>query len=178
MSRIGKKPVAMPSGVSANVEGQTLTVKGPKGSLSMAMLDDLVSYTVEDGAISIKPLTATQRARAAWGMQRTQVQNLVTGVTEGFTKVLEINGVGYRAQAQGRNLKLQLGYSHDVNYPVPEGVDVKTPDATTVEISGIDKQKVGQVAAEIRRWRKPEPYKGKGIKYRGEYIFRKEGKKK
>jgi large subunit ribosomal protein L6 len=178
MSRIGKKPVAMPSGVSARVEGQTLTVKGPKGTLSMAMLDDLVAYTIEDGAISIKPLTQAQRNRAAWGMQRTQVQNLVTGVTEGFTKVLEINGVGYRAAIQGSNLKLQLGYSHDVNFAVPEGIDVKTPDATTVEISGIDKQQVGQVAAEIRRWRKPEPYKGKGIKYRGEFIFRKEGKKK
>src|SRR5690349_22183702 len=122
--------------------------------------------------------SALQRSRAAWGMQRTNVQNLVTGVTEGFTKVLEITGVGYRAQAQGKNLRLQLGYSHDVNYKVPEGVDIKTPDQNTVEISGIDKQKVGQVAAEIRRWRKPEPYKGKGIKYRGEYIFRKEGKKK
>ena len=120
----------------------------------------------------------TKQARAFWGMQRTLVQNLVTGVTEGFTKVLEITGVGYRAQAQGKNLRLQLGYSHDVNFPVPEGIEVKTPDQNTVEISGIDKQKVGQVAAEIRRWRKPEPYKGKGIKYRGEYIFRKEGKKK
>ena len=178
MSRIGKKPVAMPSGVSAEVEGQTLTVKGPKGSLSMALMDDLVAYTIEDGQISIKPLVPSQRSRAAWGMQRTNVQNLVTGVTEGFTKVLEINGVGYRATAQGRNLKLQLGYSHDVNFAVPDGVDVKTPDNTTIEISGIDRQKVGQVAAEIRRWRKPEPYKGKGIKYRGEYIFRKEGKKK
>ena len=178
MSRIGKKPVAMPSGVSAEVNGQTLTVKGPKGSLSMPLMDDLVSYTVEDGQISVKPLAVSQRNRAAWGMQRTNVQNLVTGVTEGFSKVLEINGVGYRAQAQGRTLKLQLGFSHDVNYAVPEGVDVKTPDNTTIEISGIDRQKVGQVAAEIRRWRKPEPYKGKGIKYRGEFIFRKEGKKK
>jgi len=178
MSRIGKKPVAMPAGVTAAIEGQTLTVKGPKGTLSMAMLDDLVGYTIEDGAISIKPLAVSQRNRAAWGMQRTQVQNLVTGVTEGFTKVLEINGVGYRAAIQGNNLKLQLGYSHDVNYAVPQGIDVKTPDATTIEISGIDRQQVGQVAAEIRRWRKPEPYKGKGIKYRGEFIFRKEGKKK
>ncbi|MBA3667878.1 MAG: 50S ribosomal protein L6 [Sphingomonas sp.] len=178
MSRIGKKPVAMPSGVSANVEGQTLTVKGPKGTLSMPLLEELVRYSIDEGAISLTPVAASQRARAAWGMQRTQVQNLVTGVTEGFTKVLEITGVGYRAQAQGKNLKLQLGYSHDVNYAVPEGVDVKTPDTTTIEISGIDRQKVGQVAAEIRRWRKPEPYKGKGIKYRGEYIFRKEGKKK
>ncbi len=178
MSRIGKKPVAMPSGVSAAVEGQTLTVKGPKGTLSMALLDDLVTTTIDADAISIKPVAPSQRSRAAWGMQRTQIQNLVTGVTEGFTKVLEINGVGYRAAAQGKNLKLQLGYSHDVNYAIPDGIDVKTPDATTIEISGIDRQQVGQVAAEIRRWRKPEPYKGKGIKYRGEYIFRKEGKKK
>ena len=178
MSRIGKKPVPMPSGVSAEVEGRTLTVKGPKGTLAMALLDDLVTTTLEEGQISIKPIAPSQRSRAAWGMQRTNVQNLVTGVTEGFTKVLEINGVGYRAQAQGKNLKLQLGYSHDVNYAVPEGVEVKTPDANTVEISGIDRQKVWQVAAEILRWRKPEPYKGKGIKYRGEFIFRKEGKKK
>ena len=178
MSRIGKKPVAMPSGVTATIEGQTLTVKGPKGTLSMALMDDLVSYKVEEGQISVQPLTQAQRNRAAWGMQRTNVQNLVTGVTEGFSKVLEITGVGYRAQAQGKNLKLQLGYSHDVNVAVPEGLEVKTPDNTTVEISGIDRQKVGQLAAEIRRWRKPEPYKGKGIAYRGEYIFRKEGKKK
>ena len=168
----------MPSGVTATIEGQTLTVKGPKGTLSMALMDDLVSYKVEEGQISVQPLTQAQRNRAAWGMQRTNVQNLVTGVTEGFSKVLEITGVGYRAQAQGKNLKLQLGYSHDVNVAVPEGLEVKTPDNTTVEISGIDRQKVGQLAAEIRRWRKPEPYKGKGIKYRGEYIFRKEGKKK
>ena len=178
MSRIGKKPVAMPSGVSAEVEGKTLTVKGPKGLLSMVLLDDLVTTAIDDGQISIKPVADSQRSRAAWGLQRTNVQNLVTGVTEGFSKVLEINGVGYRAQAQGKNLRLQLGYSHDVNYAVPDGVEVKTPDANTVEISGIDRQKVGQVAAEIRRWRKPEPYKGKGIKYRGEFIFRKEGKKK
>jgi large subunit ribosomal protein L6 len=178
MSRIGKKPVAMPSGVTASTEGQTLTVKGPKGSLSMAMLDDLVAYKIEDGQISVTPLVQAQRNRAAWGMQRTLVQNLITGVTDGFTKVLEITGVGYRANAQGKNLKLQLGYSHDVNYAIPDGIDVKTPDTTTVEITGIDRQQVGQVAAEIRRWRKPEPYKGKGIKYRGEFIFRKEGKKK
>ena len=178
MSRIGKKPVATPSGVSATIEGQTLTVKGPKGTLSMQLLDDLVKYEVAEGEIRVTPLVDAQRNRAAWGMQRTNVQNLVTGVTEGFSKVLEITGVGYRAQAQGKNLKLQLGYSHDVNVAVPEGLEVKTPDNTTVEISGIDRQKVGQLAAEIRRWRKPEPYKGKGIKYRGEYIFRKEGKKK
>ena len=178
MSRIGKKPIAIPAGVTATVESGTLTVKGPKGTLAMQLLDDLVKYEIAEGEIRVTPLTSAQRNRAAWGMQRTNVQNLVTGVTEGFSKKLLISGVGYRAQAQGRNLKLQLGYSHDVNFPVPEGVDVKTPDQTTVEISGIDKQKVGQVAAEIRRWRKPEPYKGKGIKYDGEYIFRKEGKKK
>ena len=177
MSRIGKVPVAMPGGVSASIEGAVLSVKGPKGTLTMPMLDD-ISYGIEDERIVVKPANETKRARSFWGMHRTLVQNLVTGVTEGFTKVLEISGVGYRAQAQGKNLRLQLGYSHDVNFPVPEGVEVKTPDQNTVEISGIDKQQVGQVAAEIRRWRKPEPYKGKGIKYRGEYIFRKEGKKK
>jgi large subunit ribosomal protein L6 len=177
MSRIGKKPVAIPAGVSASIEGGTLSVKGPKGTLSLALADE-VSYAVEDGAISVQPANETKRARSFWGMQRTLVQNLVTGVTEGFTKKLLITGVGYRANLQGKNLKLQLGYSHDVDYPVPEGIEIKTPDQTTVEISGIDRQKVGQVAAEIRRWRKPEPYKGKGIKYAGEFIFRKEGKKK
>ena len=178
MSRIGKKPIAIPAGVTASVDSGTLTVKGPKGTLAMQLLDDLVKYEVAEGEIRVTPLTQAQRNRAAWGMQRTNVQNLVTGVTEGFSKKLLISGVGYRAQAQGKNLKLQLGYSHDVNFEVPEGVDVKTPDQTTVEVSGIDKQAVGQFAAEIRRWRKPEPYKGKGIAYRGEYIFRKEGKKK
>ena len=177
MSRIGKMPIAVPSGVEVTLEGQQVSVKGPKGTLTMAMLDDVI-YKVGEGEILVEPVGPSQQSRAAWGLQRTMVQNLVTGVTEGFTKVLEINGVGYRAAAQGKNLRLQLGYSHDVNYPVPEGIDIKTPDANTVEISGIDKQKVGQVAAEIRRWRKPEPYKGKGIKYRGEYVFRKEGKKK
>ena len=178
MSRIGKKPVPVPAGVTASLEGQTLSVKGPKGTLSMTVLDELVRTSIEDGQISVQPVNDSQRSRAAWGTQRTNVLNLVTGVTEGFTKVLEITGVGYRAAAQGKNLKLQLGYSHDVDFAVPEGIEIKTPDNTTVEISGIDKQKVGQVAAEIRRWRKPEPYKGKGIKYRGEFIFRKEGKKK
>jgi large subunit ribosomal protein L6 len=177
MSRIGKKPVAVPAGVTASIDGGVLNVKGPKGALSLTMRDE-ISYTVEDGGILVKPANDTKQARAFWGMQRTLVQNLVTGVTEGFTKKLLITGVGYRANAQGRNLKLQLGYSHDVDVAVPEGIEVKTPDQTTVEISGIDKQKVGQLAAEIRRWRKPEPYKGKGIKYDGEYIFRKEGKKK
>ena len=177
MSRIGKRAVPLPSGVSATTEGQILSVKGPKGALQLQMRDE-ITYEIGDDGIVVKPAHDTKQARAFWGMQRTLVQNLVTGVSEGFTKVLEITGVGYRAQAQGRNLRLQLGYSHDVNFPVPEGVEVKTPDQNTVEISGIDKQAVGQVAAEIRRWRKPEPYKGKGIKYRGEYIFRKEGKKK
>ena len=177
MSRIGKKPVMMPSGVTAAIEGRTLSVKGPKGTLSLALADE-VTYAIEDGAISVQPANETKRARSFWGMQRTLVQNLVTGVTEGFTKTLQITGVGYRANLQGKNLKLQLGYSHDVDYPVPEGIEIKTPDQTTVHITGIDRQKVGQVAAEIRRWRKPEPYKGKGIKYAGEFIFRKEGKKK
>ena len=177
MSRIGKKPVPVPAGVTASIADGTLSVKGPKGTLTLAMREE-ISYAVEDGTISVKPANDSKQARAFWGMQRTLVQNLVTGVTEGFTKKLLITGVGYRAAAQGRNLKLQLGYSHDVNIDVPEGLEVKTPDNTTVEISGSDKQKVGQLAAEVRRWRKPEPYKGKGIKYEGEFIFRKEGKKK
>lgn len=177
MSRIGKKAVAVPNGVTATVNGRELSVKGPKGTLSMPM-SELVSWDVQSDSIGVQPANDTKRAQAFWGMQRTLVQNLVTGVTEGFSKKLLITGVGYRAAAQGRNLKLQLGYSHDVNIDVPEGIEVKTPDATTVEISGADKQKVGQLAAEIRRWRKPEPYKGKGIKYDGEFIFRKEGKKK
>jgi large subunit ribosomal protein L6 len=177
MSRIGKKPVPIPAGVTASMEAGTLSVKGPKGELKMPM-SDLISYEMQDDGLLVKPANGSKAARAFWGMQRTLVQNLVTGVTEGFTKVLEITGVGYRANSQGKMLKLQLGYSHDVDFTIPEGIEIKTPDNTTVEISGIDKQKVGQVAAEIRRWRKPEPYKGKGIKYRGEYIFRKEGKKK
>jgi large subunit ribosomal protein L6 len=177
MSRIGKRPVAIPSGVTANIDNGVLSVKGPKGTLTMG-LSDLVNYKVEDGAISVGPANDTKAARSHWGMQRTLVSNLVAGVTDGFTKTLEIAGVGYRAQAQGQKLKLQLGYSHDVDLDVPEGLDVKTPDQTTIHISGIDKQAVGQFAAEVREWRKPEPYKGKGVKYRGEYIFRKEGKKK
>ena len=177
MSRIGKKPVAIPGGVTANIDNGTLTVKGPKGPLSMG-LSDLIDYKVEEGQISVNPANDGKRARSFWGMQRTLVANLVEGVTEGFSKTLEISGVGYRAKAQGKTLKLELGFSHDVDLAVPEGLEVKTPDQTTVEVSGIDKQAVGQFAAEIRKWRKPEPYKGKGIKYRGEYIFRKEGKKK
>jgi large subunit ribosomal protein L6 len=177
MSRIGKKPVAIPSGVTATIDGGQLSVKGPKGTLSLTLRDE-ISYSLDDGGILVKPANDSKQARAFWGMQRTLVQNLVTGVTDGFTKKLLITGVGYRANATGKKLKLQLGYSHDVDIDVPEGIEIKTPDQTTVEISGIDKQKVGQIAAEIRRWRKPEPYKGKGIKYDGEYIFRKEGKKK
>ncbi len=177
MSRIGKKPVAIPGGVTAAIADGVLTVKGPKGTLTLGLRDE-ISYTIEGDVIVVKPANDSKQARAFWGMQRTLVDNLVTGVTAGYTKVLEITGVGYRANAQGKNLKLLLGYSHDVDYVVPEGIEIKTPDNTTIEISGIDKQKVGQVAAEIRRWRKPEPYKGKGIKYRGEFIFRKEGKKK
>jgi large subunit ribosomal protein L6 len=177
MSRIGKKAVPVPAGVTANIADRVLSVKGPKGTLTMPLADD-ITYEVEGDTISVQPANDTKRARAFWGMQRTLVQNLVTGVTTGFTKKLLITGVGYRAAAQGKVLKLQLGYSHDVNIDVPEGLEVKTPDQTTVEISGADKQKVGQLAAEVRRWRKPEPYKGKGIKYDGEYIFRKEGKKK
>ena len=177
MSRIGKRPVPVPAGVTANIEGRELTVKGAKGTLSMQLADE-VTYEINDGGISVQPANDTKRARSFWGMQRTLVQNLITGVTEGYTKQLQITGVGYRANVQGKNLKLQLGYSHDVDYAIPEGITIATPDQTTVNISGIDKQKVGQVAAEIRRWRKPEPYKGKGIKYAGEFIFRKEGKKK
>ena len=177
MSRIGKKPVAIPSGVTATIEGKQLNVKGPKGTLSLG-LSDHISYAVEDGQISVQPANDGKVARSHWGMQRTLVSNLIVGVTQGFSKVLEITGVGYRANVQGQKLKLQLGYSHDVDFEVPAGIEIKTPDNTTIEINGIDKQQVGQVAAEIRRWRKPEPYKGKGIKYRGEYIFRKEGKKK
>jgi large subunit ribosomal protein L6 len=177
MSRIGKKPVPVPAGVTAAIENGILSVKGPKGVLTLATADD-ISYTIGEGQISVMPANETKRARAFWGMQRTLVSNLVVGVSDGFTKVLDITGVGYRAAAQGEILNLQLGYSHHVNYAIPAGITIKTPDQTTVEISGTDRQKVGQVAAEIRRWRKPEPYKGKGIKYRGEYIFRKEGKKK
>ncbi|MEI6485416.1 MAG: 50S ribosomal protein L6 [Sphingomonadales bacterium] len=177
MSRIGKKAVAIPAGVTATINDRVLVAKGPKGEMSMPLVDD-ISYTIDGGQIAVQPAADTKRARAFWGMQRTLVSNLVNGVSEGFTKTLLITGVGYRAAVQGSNLKLQLGYSHDVDFPIPAGITIKTPDPTTVEISGSDKQRVGQVAAEIRRWRKPEPYKGKGIKYRDEFIFRKEGKKK
>ena len=177
MSRIGKKPVDLPSGVEAKVSGQTIEIKGPKGTRSFTATDD-VTITVNDGAVSVDPRGKSKRARQQWGMSRTMVSNLVTGVSTGFTKELEINGVGYRAQMQGNTLKLSLGYSHEVNFEVPDGVTVTAPKQTQVIVEGIDQQLVGQVAANIREWRKPEPYKGKGIKYVDEYIFRKEGKKK
>ncbi len=177
MSRIGKRPVELPSGVTASVSGQTITVKGAKGERSFTATDD-VTIAVEDNAVKVDPRGKSKRARQQWGMSRTMVQNLVTGVTDGFKKELEINGVGYRAQMQGSTLKLSLGYSHDVNFEVPQGVTVTAPKPTEIIIEGSDQQLVGQVAANIREWRKPEPYKGKGIKYKDEYIFRKEGKKK
>jgi large subunit ribosomal protein L6 len=177
MSRIGKKPVPVTQGVSVSVSGNTVKVKGPKGELQTA-LGDLVRVKIENGQISVEPRDDSKPARAAWGMSRTLVANMVLGVTQGFTRALEITGVGYRAAAQGARLQLNLGYSHDVVYDVPKGVTVTTPRPTEILVSGIDKQQVGQVAAEIRAWRKPEPYKGKGVRYRGEHIHRKEGKKK
>ena len=177
MSRIGKKAVQIPAGVEANLIDGILTIKGPKGSLNMSFVNE-VDVKLENGEVSVMPRGESKRARSMWGMQRTLVSNLVEGVTNGFSKTLELNGVGYRAQMQGRNVNLQLGYSHDILYEVAEGVEVNCPNQTTIIVSGIDKQKVGQVAAEIREFRKPEPYKGKGVKYSDEYIFRKEGKKK
>ena len=177
MSRIGKKPVELPSGVSASVSGQTIEVKGPKGTRSFSATDD-VTLKVEDNVVSITPRGSSKRALQQWGMSRTMVANLVTGVTSGFKKELEIQGVGYRAQMQGNTLKLNLGLSHDVDYTAPEGVTVTAPKQTEIVVEGIDEQLVGQVAANIRAWRKPEPYKGKGIRYKGEFVFRKEGKKK
>ena len=176
MSRIGKKPVDLPSGVTASVSGQTVEVNGPKGTRTFTATDD-VTLTVEDNAVSVTPRGKSKRARQQWGMSRTQVQNLVTGVTDGFKKELEINGVGYRAAMQGNILKLNLGYSHDVDFIVPDGVTVTAPKPTIIFVEGNDQQLVGQVAANIREWLKPEPYKGKGIKYKDEYIFRKEGKR-
>ena len=177
MSRIGKKPVAIPAGVTVSLNGADLTVKGPKGELAMSFVPEVTASEGEKG-ISLAPVNDTKRARSMWGMQRTMVSNLIEGVTAGFSKKLEINGVGYRAALKGSSLNLQLGFSHDVNFPVPKGIKIETPDQTTIIISGIDKQQVGETAAKIREYRKPEPYKGKGIKYEGEYIFRKEGKKK
>jgi large subunit ribosomal protein L6 len=177
MSRIGKKPVDLPGGVTATVSGQKIDVKGPKGTLSFTATDD-VDIAVEDNAITVTPRGKSKRARQQWGMSRTQIANCVQGVTSGFKKELEINGVGYRAQVQGNTLKLALGYSHDVDFAIPAGVTITAPKPTELVVEGIDAQQVGQVAANIREWRKPEPYKGKGIKYKDEFIFRKEGKKK
>jgi large subunit ribosomal protein L6 len=177
MSRIGKRPVTVPSGVTASVEGQTVKMKGPKGQLQFLVHGD-VEVKFENGAITVAPRVETNRAQAMYGTARAQIANLVLGVTKGFEKKLEITGVGYRAALQGKNLQIALGYSHDVIYPVPEGIAIATPKPTEIVVTGIDKQKVGQVAAEIRAFRPPEPYKGKGVKYAGEFIFRKEGKKK
>jgi large subunit ribosomal protein L6 len=177
MSRIGKKPIAVPSGVTAAVEGQTVKVKGPKGALQAAVHDDVV-VKLEGGQIKLDPRAETKRARAQWGTSRTLVANLISGVTKGFERRLEISGVGYRAAVQGKNLQIALGYSHDVIFLIPEGITIATPRPVEIVISGSDRQKVGQVAAEIREYRPPEPYKGKGIKYSDERIFRKEGKKK
>lgn len=177
MSRIGKKAVPVPAGVTVNVNGQSVSVKGPKGELK-EVLNEQVLVKMEQGGVKVDPINQTKLARSSWGMSRTLVANMMKGVTEGYTKSLEINGVGYRAAVAGKSLQLNLGYSHDVNYPIPEGIEIKTPKPTEIVITGINKQRVGQVAAEIREWRGPEPYKGKGIKYAGEQIFRKEGKKK
>ncbi len=177
MSRIGKKAVTVPKGVTANVSGQSVKVKGPKGELSFEVSDE-VAISFADGSISVEPRDQTKKARSAWGMSRTMVQNLMKGVTDGFERRLEISGVGYRAALAGKNLQLNLGYSHDVVYPVPAGITIQVPKPTEIVITGADRQKVGQVAAEIRDFRRPEPYKGKGVKYSDEFIFRKEGKKK
>ncbi len=177
MSKVGKKPVEIPAGATPKVDGQTVSVKGPKGELSFVVPDD-VSVKLENNAIMVDPRTQTKRARALWGTSRARINNIVVGVTKGFEKKLEINGVGYRAAVEGKNLNLSLGYSHPVLFPIPTGITVVTPKPTEIVVSGIDRQQVGQVAAEIRAWRGPEPFKGKGVKYEGEFIFRKEGKKK
>ncbi|MGE3987429.1 50S ribosomal protein L6 [Pseudorhodoplanes sp.] len=177
MSRVGKKPVPVPSGVTANVSGKTISVKGPKGTLSLAV-DDRVAVAMDKGEIKVDPKDESKEARALWGTTRANLNNIMTGVTKGFERKLEITGVGYRAAVQGKNLQLALGYSHDVLYPIPEGIAVATPKPTEILVTGIDKKKVGQVAAEIRAYRPPEPYKGKGVRYADEFIFRKEGKKK
>jgi large subunit ribosomal protein L6 len=177
MSRIGKKTVMVPSGVTANLDAGTLKVKGPKGALQL-VIDDNVTVAVDKGAIKVDPKNETKRARAMWGTSRALINNMMTGVTKGFEKKLEITGVGYRAAVAGKQLQLSLGYSHEVNYPIPEGITIATPKPTEIVVTGIDQRKVGQVAAEIREYRPPEPYKGKGVKYADEYIFRKEGKKK
>ena len=177
MSRIGKKPIPVPAGVTVNLSDLNVAVKGPKGELKFVLTDQVVAK-MEEGAIKVDPKDKSKMARSSWGMSRTMIANMITGVTDGYAKTLEISGVGYRAAVQGKVLQLNLGYSHDINYPIPDGIEIKTPRPTEIIVSGIDKQRVGQVAAEIREYREPEPYKGKGVKYAGEYIFRKEGKKK
>jgi len=177
MSRIGKKPIPVPAGVTVDLSGQNLAVKGPKGEIRLALVEHVLAK-LEGGNISVNPRDKSRLARSCWGMSRTMIANLIKGVTTGYSKSLEINGVGYRAAVQGKALQLNLGYSHDVSYPIPEGITIQTPKPTEIVVSGIDKQRVGQVAAEIREFRSPEPYKGKGIKYATERIFRKQGKKK
>ncbi|MBH64852.1 MAG: 50S ribosomal protein L6 [Alphaproteobacteria bacterium] len=177
MSRIGQQPVPVPQGVTVKFAGQEVTAKGPKGELSMTLVEEVLA-SMEDDHIVVKPRDNSKRSRTMWGMQRTLMDNLVRGVFEGFSVELEIIGVGYRAAVEGRNLNLQMGYSHEINYPIPDGIEIKCERPTAVAVSGADRQQVGQVAAEIRSFRKPEPYKGKGIRYVGEYVFRKEGKKK
>ena len=177
MSRIGKRPVPAPKGVEFTVSGQTVQAKGPKGTRTFTATDD-VDLVLAEGAVTVRPRGTSKRARQQWGMTRTMVANLAQGVSEGFKKELEITGVGYRAAVQGKVLKLSLGYSHDVDFPIPEGIEIRTAKPTEIEITGIDQQVVGEVAAQIRDWRRPEPFKGKGVRYKGEYIFRKEGKKK
>jgi large subunit ribosomal protein L6 len=177
MSRIGKKPIPVPAGVTVDLSGQNLAVRGPKGEIRLALVEHVLAK-LEDGNISVNPRNKSRLARSCWGMSRTMIANLIKGVTTGYSKSLEINGVGYRAAVQGKALQLNLGYSHDVSYPIPEGITIQTPKPTEIVVSGIDKQRVGQVAAEIREFRSPEPYKGKGIKYATERIFRKQGKKK
>ncbi|MBN9242839.1 MAG: 50S ribosomal protein L6 [Mesorhizobium sp.] len=177
MSRIGKKPVSVPQGVTASVNGQTVTAKGPKGELKFVVNDEVL-VKMEDGHIAVQPRDESKDARSKWGMSRTQIVNILTGVKDGFEKKLEITGVGYRAAMQGKDLQLALGFSHDVVYKTPAGITISTPKPTEISVVGIDKQQVGQVAAEIREYRGPEPYKGKGVRYAGERIVRKEGKKK
>jgi large subunit ribosomal protein L6 len=177
MSRIGNKAIAIPSGVTANVEGQTVKIKGPKGAMQVVLHDDVMAK-MDKSTVKLEPRSESKRARSMWGTSRTLVANLIAGVTKGFEERLEITGVGYRAAVQGKSLNLQLGFSHDINFAIPEGITIATPKPTEIVVTGMDKQKVGHVAAEIRGFRPPEPYKGKGVKYVGEYIFRKEGKKK
>jgi len=177
MSRTGKKPVAIVSGVNVTIDGNTVTAKGPKGELSVEILDLVTAEQTEDGIV-IAPANETKEARAAWGTFRALVQNIVTGVSSGFEKKLQIQGVGYRAAMQGKDLKLSLGFSHEVIYSAPDGITLAAPQPTEIVVSGIDKQQVGQVAANIREYRPPEPYKGKGVRYADEYVARKEGKKK